>query len=277
MLSHSIIATCFMTMHLPCPRLRSLTLIALLGLSLAGCANRAPKPPPDPIRPLQKIALLPTLNPEALYRGRSGPNGAAVMPVQPMSPGAALATIGIGLIAFAIISNKEKEARQLATAVATVGFDPGARLDDRLKKRLEEEGLTVELVDATTARSVRETSDYRSLAPQAEAVLDINLGEVGYYEAGGSKGYSPMLGMSASLATTTTNNEPEYWSFYADWRSNDKDPRWFQTPSTMNRMNPAAIGGNAEAARADLETTLDRIIERLVVDVKRRAAAQPRI
>ena len=266
-------------MPLPRPRvpLRTFTLVALLGLGLVGCANRAPKPPPDPIRTLQKIALLPTLNPEALYRGRGGPNGNAVMPVQPMSPSTALATIGVGLIALAIINSREKETNQLAAAVAAIGFDPGTRLDERLKKRLEEEGLTVELADASTARSVRETSDYRRLAPQADAVLDIQLGEIGYYEVGGSKGYSPMLAMSASLATTTTNNEPDTWSFYADWRGSDKDTRWLQTPSTMNRMNVPAIGGSAAEARADLENTLDRIIERLVVDVKRRAAAQPRI
>jgi hypothetical protein len=266
-----------MTLHLPRTgaHLRAFAITALLALGLAGCANRAPKPPPDPIRPLQKIALLPTLNPEALYRGRGGPNGTGVVAVQPMSPSAALATVGVGLIALAIINSREKEANQLATAVAAIGFDPGARLDDRLKKRLEEEGLSVELVDATTARSVRETSDYKLLAAQAEAVLDIKLGEIGYYEVGASTGYSPMLGMSASLATTTTNNEPESWSFYADWRSREKDTRWLQTPSTMNRLNPADIGGNTAKSRTDLETTLDRIIERLVVDVKRRAAAQP--
>jgi len=268
-----------MIMSLPCSpvSLRSFALILVLGFGLAGCANRAPKAPPDPIRPLQKIALLPTLNPETLYRGRSGPNGTAVVPIQPMSPGAALATIGFGLLAFAILDSKEKEASRLAAAVAAVGFDPGARLDERLKQRLEDEGLVVELIDATTARRVREAGDFRSLAEQAEAVLEINLGEVGYYDAGGSRGYSPMLGLSASLTTTATNNDPEYWSFYADWRSRDKDTRWFQTPSAMNRANTAAISANAAEARADLEATLDRIIERLVQDVKRRASAQPRV
>jgi hypothetical protein len=257
--------------------LRVALLVAATSLFLvAGCANRPPKPPPDPIVPLAKIALLPTLLPES---ASTMPRGGAgyVAPVQPMAPSAAVAMIGAGLIAYAIIDSRKKEAARLTEAVASIRFDPAASLNERLQKRLESEGVVVERVADDVARRVRESGDYKQLASQADAVLDLQIDEVGYYDAGSRRGYSPMLGVSAQLATTRTNNDPESYSYWADWKGNPKDLRSIATPPTMTYDNVPLIGANAEAARAAFEATLERMIDQLVIDVKRRVAAQPRL
>lgn len=257
--------------------LRTPLLAGLTALSLlAGCANRGPKAAPDPERPLKMIALLPVLRPPG-ETGRLMPGNPGYMPVQPMSPSAALAVIGIGLVTLAILSSQKSEADALAAALNAIHFDPATRLNESLRQRLEAEGLQVQLVSDELASQVRANSDPTLLADVADAVLDIQLRETGYYDSGRPRGYSPMLGLQATLSVTRANNDPEYWDYWADWKGNAKYSRYFVTPASMNQPDVAALASHTDAARADLEATLDRVAERVVQDVRLRAAAQPRL
>lgn len=257
--------------------LRNPLLIAVTTLSLlAGCANRTPRAAPDAELPLTKIALLPVVLPEPATP-RQMPGSLGYMPVQPMAPSTALAVIGIGLITLAVMSSQKEEADKLAAATAAIGFAPAVRLNDRLRRRLEDEGLIVELVSDELARQVRANSDPKLLAGVADAVLDVQLRETGYYDAGRPRGYSPMFGLQASLAVTRANNDPEYWDYWADWKGNPKYSRYFVTPASMNHADVASLAAHSEAARADLEATLDRVVERVVQDVKQRASTLPRL
>lgn len=260
--------------------LRTPLLAGLTALNLlAGCANRGPKAAPDPERSLKLIALLPVLRPP-VETGRLMPGNPGYMPMQPMSPSAALAVSGIGLVTLAILSSQKSEADALAAALNTIGFDPATRLNESLRQRLEAEGLEVQWVSDELAGQVRANGNPALLADVADAVLDIQLSETGYYDAGRPRGYSPMLGLQATLSVTRANNDPEYWDYWdywADWKGNAKYSRYFVTPASMNQADVAALAGHTDAARADLEATLNRVMERSVQDVKLRATTQPRL
>jgi hypothetical protein len=244
-------------------------LFLALAVALSGCANRQP---PEPIRPLAKIALLPMTYPQARDGWR--PPGAGYVSPQPMSPGAAAGVIGIGLIALAVTSAKQQETDKLAAAVAAVGFDPVPRFNERLLQRLEAAGLQIVRISDTEARALRDEGDYTPLATRADAVLDPQLSDVGYYDAGRGRGLSPMLGMTLTINTTGVNYNSLWFEYWADWRSEPKNTRWLTTPPTQSYADPAALTANAADARAGLEATLDRLIDRIVDDVKLRAAGQ---
>lgn len=265
---------------------------ALLAPPLLGaCASRPPPPPPVPPQPIGRLLVLPSgwvresESNTGFGRPPSGPvyvysGGSTGRSGGPSGPSAA-AVLGVAVIATlitkSVIDNRRRERAALAEALAQVAFDPLAHLDAGLTPALQARGLTlVRSSDAELATRVRDGGTGLSLPDQAEAALDVVVEQSGYYSSGRAGGFSPMLGLIATLRSPG-GRELESFNYYADWRDGGRDRRWITTPREMIYASPQAIADDAATVRAALGRLLDRFIALMVDDVHRHAAGQLRV
>lgn len=258
---------------------------AAAALPLAGCASKPagpPPPPPPPPKPLANIGVLPVLlqlpDDQRAGFGAPGYGGAYVHAGPPISAGAAVATLGVALIAMAIMSHRAQKRRDLDAAVADLAFDPAKALDDGLAGALQKRQVVLTRIeDPVLAAEIRSGSMGR-LPPGVDALLDVRVTEAGYFSSMRAGGYSPLLNVSATLLPPVKDGEElEGFGYYADWRDGGKDSRWFTTPATLTVDEIDKISSQSQALREGLAAVVARVLERIADDVQRRAAGQHRV
>lgn len=258
----------------------------IAGFILSACANRQAKPP-EPLQPIARIAVLPAIataapspdlaqNGQPRYQGPmvlTGPGGRALSPAD-------AARVGVGVAVVALVDNAIRSSRAereaaLANAVRAVDFRPAESLNSRLLARLKESGLNVEPIqDSPMVRSAREEGTYKAIANGADAVLDVRVGEYGYYSSMRAGGVSPMLTITTYLMSPATDEDQGGFTYYSDWRES-KDSRWFTSPRHLTFADAADLVAHGDMAREGLEDILDKMIAKIVADTKRRAEGQP--
>lgn len=251
-------------------------------LPLTGCASKPAGPPPPPPKPLAHIGVLPVLlqlpADQGAGFGARGHGGVYVHSGPPISAGAAVATLGVGLIAMAIMADRAQKRRDLDAAVADLAFDPAKALDEGLAGALQKRQVVVTRIeDPVLAAEIRSGSMER-LPPGVDALLDVRVTEAGYFSSMRAGGYSPMLNVSASLLPPVKGGEElEAFGYYADWRDGGKDSRWFKTPAALTVDQIDKIRSQSQLLRDGLVAVVARVLERMADDVQRRAAGQPRV
>jgi len=255
---------------------------------LGGCANRPPAPPPPPPKPVALLGVLPVLlelpqpsspgfganRSQPVYMGtQQAPRSAA--------PVSAAAGLAVGLLALgitmAVANENQRRAEELAAAVSTLDFDPAEALDRLLGDALERRGIRLARIDADLARELRGNRMDR-LPAGVDALLDVRVTEAGYYRSMRAGALSPQLNINASLMEARTDgDELDSFTYYADFRSAPKDPRWFTTPKELTFDDTAALRGAASRVREGLQALVERIAEHLCADVHRHVTGQPRL
>lgn len=257
----------------------TLTAISLL---VAACAGSKPKPEPEPLKPIASIALLPAVFEEQVTPARSQTGGyvSFYQPVPSYVKGSPNAGIGAGIAvvgAAAIIANvTEKRDTALRSAVATVNFQPLGLLNSRVRELLFQKGLNVETVpEGNAVMDARRSGDYTHLPTQAEAVLDLRIGESGYYHSMLAGGFSPMLAVDAILASHTNADDSDSFSYWSDYRERKNDPRWFTSSPASIFKTTDELTLHADTARAELDGIVEKMAVKIVEDIQWRAAGQP--
>ncbi|MEO7402591.1 MAG: hypothetical protein ABIU95_02875 [Burkholderiales bacterium] len=252
---------------------RGIAAVVIAALTSA-CAGTPPR------TPLTRIAMLPVV-PQAVVGAPVRPSnsvGVSVFgggDVSAVGAAVVMAVAGLGIL---FGHEADKRQAELDRTVAALGFEPVGHINDKLKRALESRGVVVsEISDAEAAMVARRSRDFQRVADGADAILDVRVGDNGFYQASGSGGYSPMLGVVASLRGPIGRVELDGFGYYADWRTNERDPRWVTSPPALTYPTLDAMLANADAARAGLEALADRIVEMLAEDVKRRFDAAPRL
>ena len=252
---------------------------AVAAALVAGCASN--RPPPEPIH---RLVVLPAERNDTLHPLRERqPEYSLINGVVPY------------LVHLAIDAQQRRSAEELRLAIARVGFDPVARINERVFAALEKAGVKYEMVqrsagDVFTARIAR---DFTAIAGDADAVLDLRIAQFGYYdETSRAGGYLPMLGIHAHFWSTKsyaengrlrmligqvvpsvaakTNPEIGAFRYWFDWRQDPGNPRWFTSGPELIFPDIAAIVENREKLRAKFEEVMDSMIAQLALDVKSR-------
>ncbi len=254
--------------------------IASLFLALGACATKAPAPP-EPVKPIAKITLLPlTYSGSNIGGYASNPNPAPIYVPPPTHPYRMSATdVGAGILVAGvatIVSNQvEKSRARLERAVSAMQFHPRDIVTQRLEPGLKNKGVQIETeTDNDIVVAARFARDYTNLKPKADAVLEVSFGEVGYFHSLRAGGWSPMLGMTAMLTSVETGETIDSFSYWSDWRENKKDPRWVTSPPSMIFSSVEELEANAATARDGMEKILGQMIDQLIEDVRLRSQGQ---
>jgi hypothetical protein len=259
---------------------RSVFVAGVATSLLAGCAGNATKPPPAPLRPIARIAVLPVVLEADFDRpARAAWRGGSPVLV-PVGPSVGVGDVGAAIVvsgAAALVNIAMRDrASDLERATASLQFHPADSLNAQLVTRLQQAGLHAELIAASDAvKTARTTGDYKAIAAGADAVLDVRVGENGYYRSIRAGGLSPMLGVSANLLSATEEDDLANFTYYSDWREKAKDRRWFTSPPALIFASVDDLNANSAVAKAGLEAVLQEMLDRLVVDVTRRAEGLP--
>lgn len=254
---------------------------------LGGCANRPPAPPPPPPKPVALLGVLPVLlelpqpSSPGFGANRSQSTYVATQPAPGNSAPIPVAGLALGLLALgitaAVASENQRRAEELAAAVSTLDFDPAEALDRLLDRALEQRGVKLTRIDGELARALRSNRMDRMPAG-VEALLDVRVTEAGYYRSMRAGALSPQLNVNVSLMEARADgDELESFTYYADFRSSPKDPRWFTTPKELTFEDTAALRAAAPAVREGLQALVERIAEHLCADVHRHVSGQPRL
>lgn len=268
--------------------LRRFSAAGLAAAVLAtGCASRGDVPP-EPLKPIEKLVLLPVV----LENDIHNPNYFAHHATQPMPSsqpvpsyvaggssagvGAALLVAGIAaLIVHGIEQEQKKSQTQLEQAYEALEFRPADSLNARVQALLRDERLKVDMdVDPAEALTARRADDYSRLKTKGEAVLDIRVNDNGYFKSMRAGGVSPMLGITASLISTESGEAIESYYYWSDWRESKNNPRWFTSPPSTIYKSTEELEQNAAAAKEGLEQTVSKIAKQIVTDVRRRARGE---
>jgi hypothetical protein len=250
---------------------------------LAGCASRrqASEPPP-PITKVAIVPVLPTYDPalsSTLNTGNAVATKTIRVPVPVSGPVLPVAGAGVvfGLVMHSIEQSRERKRSDLAAAIRSIPFDPAVRLQALLNERLADSNLDVTVLEAADALppQAREEWDYTALAGRFDAVLDVRVSDYGYYDIGRSRGYSPILQVSAHLVRAQSSEEAASMDYYADWADAKGNADVFTTPSQMQRGSLDDIRAQGEQARDGFEQVLVRMADKLVLDL--RAHVQPKM
>lgn len=242
-------------------------------LPLAGCASKPAGPPPPPPQPLALLGVLPVLL--ELDEGEPGfgthparPAAAAAYAPPPINPTA------LGMAIGAMLRNRREAERQaLATAVSWLRFDPAASFESRLRSALQQRGVKVVQITTEAAAELR-AARHAALPEGVDGVLDVRVNDAGYESRAGA--YSPRLGVEV-VVRAPTGAAMESFSYYADARHVPKDPRWLTTPPTLTLADLQEMRGATPRVLQGLDDLVERMLERLLDDVVRRAAGQSRL
>ncbi len=260
--------------------------LAPLGIFTAlGCAStrsNEPEPEPPAPTPLPGVALLPSA-PAPGLQGSGFGAGTILLPIPTGSGGPTSGDLAFTLVATLIATgiqhSRLREKQALRRALDAVRFDPLSRLDLQLASLLPSADLLVAPIsDRDSARSLR-AGDTHQLPAGNDALLDVVVHDCGYYSSMRAGGYSPMLQLSATLRRPGAGSEEEpldSFDYYADYRNGGGDRRWVTTPSSATYPSTEALEQSADAARAALESTIDRIAALIAEDVQRHAGGLPR-
>jgi len=255
--------------------------VTAVSLLVAACAGSKPKPAPEPLKSIASIALLPVVFEEQVTPTK--PQAGYVSFYQPVpsyvkgSPNAGIgAGIAVGAAAVIIANINEKRDAALRSAVAAIKFQPLDTLNNRVQELLRQKGINIEIVpEGSAVMAARHSGDYSHLPTQAEAVLDIRIGENGYYHSMRAGGFSPMLAVNATLASHTNVDNYDSFSYWSDYRENKDDPRWFTSSPASIFKTTDELTTHADTARAELDGVMEKMAVKLAEDIERRAAGQP--
>jgi len=258
-----------------------------VSCAISGCASAPPKPQ-EPLPPISGMAVLPVIvevvaeDPAAIRNApRRSPTPVVVPGGQHLGGGdVAAAVLGVGLVAAvdsAVRGHLAGRAADLAEAVSSIEFRPAEILNAELPERLRRRGLNIALVtDGDPVRTARSEGQFKAVANGSPAVLDVRVGEHGYFSSLRAGGVSPFITITAALISADTGEELDSFYYYADWREKPKDPRWFAAPKSMIYADAADLAAHADEARAGLETLLQNMLEKIADDIDRRAKGEAR-
>lgn len=250
-------------------------------LALAGCASRPPAVPPAPIALLAVLPVVVAPNASGSGFGARAPVVFVGAPVgsRGSSSGGAAAAIGVGVVAAVIAISVEQGRRKdrdaLADALLEVKFDPIEQLNRQLAAALEQTQVRiVHITDAAAAADIR-AGRLAALPGGVDAILDVRVGESGFYASSRAGGLSPMLLVNANIVGPYPGaNHLGSFEYYADWRENAKDKRWVTTPREMTFNTTEHLKAEAASARAGLESVVQQFVALIAADVKCHAAGE---
>ncbi len=252
----------------------SLSIIAT-GVTLTGCAQKGPSPPPPQLQPLLRVGILPVLE-----RATTGDAFAFVkentrqyeIPVAAApSPAAAAFAIGFN------IAGAGRRAR-FDQSMTAVNFDPRAYFESSIAPAFRKEGIKLERVTDPQLATAYRTGKPIISSPDLDAVLDVQITSAGYYQSDRAGGYSPMLYVVARfLSASRSDEELGRFGYDSDYRPAEGELRFYTTPQEISVATPEDIVPKAKLVRETMERISDRIIAQIIVDVDRRMRAVPRL
>jgi hypothetical protein len=261
-------------------------LMAVISLGNIGCARTETRPS-EPPAPLSSIVMVPPISSWAFNdpSGQRRAGGAVIVPVvvgRGVNTGNSIGVgVGVALIGLAIQHGVAQRKQELDSATAKVGFSPADILNVQLLGRVQAAGVKIQSMPEGDSMTIfharRDQQFFKSTKVDADAVLDVRVDEQGFYHSSRAGGYSPMLGITATLWTAANPDDSESFSYYADFRQRPSDSRWITTPPTLTFPTLEDLTHNAEAAKADLELMLGKVMDLIARDVKDRVEGRVRV
>jgi hypothetical protein len=234
----------------------TLTLAAAGAPGLSGCATRSGGSEPDEKPPVvRSLMLLPIDASPALTVENRGMRG------------------GMGMLgifgALAAADKVNKNGARVGRALRKQGGDFAAHLHAAVMREMASAPVAFSAFsDTERAAKAREAEDYKLLAAEADAVLDIRISHIGFHSSSGFDDYTPLVDVSMDLRSPTTNQSLADAS-YSSYRAPSKgDPRHFQTSTEFQFANVDALVADSARATRALEVAIVAIAGGIAVDVR---------
>ncbi len=240
---------------MPSP-LRAFLLISLLAVSLVGCANR---PPPEPIRPLAKVALI-------------EPGGDATMTFLNRGGGVVTALFPIAGIALAAQMSANRD--RLAERFREIDYTPLEAFRVHVKRELGALGVQTELLSTSDAAQARRSRDYRKLPGDAEAAIEVTLYTTNFMAPGFSF-YKPSIYAAMWIARRSDGASLGSTGYSYGPLSAKGDPRYFEVPEDVGFDGVDTMIEKPQAVADSLDAGFRLIARRLAEDVKTRIDGKP--
>lgn len=233
------------------PRRTFLEMIAASAALASGCATRAP------LVPMKEIALLPVANVDAHYLDPRDIERRVVT----NTPAGAYREPDLTQLSDRPTQDRFKAAMGAMKLTVHKTFEAA------LLARLREIGVAVKPVgDDSSAAAARAGRNVSRLAGGADAVVDINMGALGYRPILRAPAMTPETYVEMDIVRAPDNVSIDGAKYSGDWRQLD-DPRHFRcAESELYRSVPELMADLPRAGR-NLEAGVLRMVNKVADDI----------
>lgn len=246
-------------------------------MGLAACAAKAPRPPLKP-NPMQKLAMLPLIEHPVsggiIPFARSAnqlktPQAGQYIPINP-------STLGLA-IGSSIRASRDAEYNALSLAVHSIEFEPLPRLKSLLDGEIARRGLILsELADPAVSSQIR-SNKFDALPVEFDGIIDVQIHNVGYYDLGRRRGFSPYYYVGARVLDVKNPGEVvEDWSYSGTSVEKDETAHDYFLPASLVQPNLDAFRTNAAYLIEFFTRLLERTAKQIVDDVVQLKEARSR-
>lgn len=253
---------------------RRTALMLIATSSVAGCANRGPRPTTQTVD-IRSIGLLSIK--ETAPTGDTGSFNAALVLAAPnanIPPPVSPTMLGMFIGATLRASSEATAAASrssISRALQPVGFAPREALSQALATSFSKRSLPISAVaNETAGEKARTDWDFSQLPPGLDAVLDVTIDYAGYFPAKEAGGFSPTLYVSATLLSTVgRGGRLEHFYYQADHRDAEGERRFYTTPATTLVKSLDELRERGPVIRTEMTSIMSAIAEQLAIDIER--------
>jgi hypothetical protein len=251
---------------------------------LSGCASRGATPTTPTVN-LGKILWNPIR--ERVPSGETGPFDITLLTPRPAATTSRAPAVNPMLLGIAIgqalraSSDAKTSATKLAIANALqpLEFAPRDTLSSALRAEFVKRLLPIEgLGEDQSNDGDGAARDSTKVAPDFDAVLDIEIAGAGYFPEVEAGGFSPTLYITSRLLPASGKGKAiEEFSYEADYRDSGGDVRFFTTPKSISLSALTEVRDHSQQIREALGALVATIAERMADDIERVVKKLPRV
>jgi hypothetical protein len=239
--------------------------VAVVSLALVSCANRPP-PKPNSFRQLGYLGIQ-----EQKASGGIGPLAvSALNRLDVPSTGGPVynsATLGMA-IGSAIRAGKNAAYNQLSTATSSVNLDVLAVFRSAFEGEVARLDVGLQIIDDAGVAAKMRNNNFKPPLPAFDGVVDLQIYNVGYYDLGKNKGFTPTLSIYARVFDlVNAGNVAEDWSCDAPAEPDDPEGRDLLFPPDILMPTLGAFGPSAERIRAEFTRVIEACGKRLAAEI----------